>query len=206
MLRNINPKNAHLDPCCVLVQDMIPGEAVALSLFVTRDGKAVFNACCPQLVDAEGNWGGGFVDYREQEQLRKEYSTIMEQIAGYMHKLGYWGPMGADIMTSLEGQQVVIDLNVRVTGSHPLGVLKGHFQRRGLNIAVLLFPLMLELTREQFEVEFKEELHFGSLVVNAWVHMRDRKTSMTTVTIGAKDKEGLDKLMERVNAHKMEHA
>ena len=204
MLRGLRPENAHLDPCCLLLQAMAPGEAVALSLFVTKRGRAVFNACCRQLVDAEGNWGGGFVDYREQDALREEYRETAARLAVYMHKLGYWGPMGADIMTDKEGRQVVIDMNVRVTGSHPLGALRGHFGRRGLNVAVLFFPLMLKLTWEEFERRFKEELHFGGLVVNAWVHMQDGKTSMTTVTLAAEDKEKLNEFVERVRAFKME--
>jgi hypothetical protein len=204
MLRGLNKENVPLDPCCVLVQDLIPGEAVALSLFVTKSGKAVFNACCPQLIDNEGNWGGGFVDYGEQDRLHKEYSAIIDQLAAYMHELGYWGPMGADIMTDSEGEQLVIDMNVRVTGSHPLGVLKSHFTQRGLRVATLIFPLILNLTRDQFEVEFKAELSFGSLVVNAWVHMRDRKTSMTTMTLAADSKGSLERFLERFSVFKLE--
>jgi hypothetical protein len=63
---------------------------------------------------------------------------------------------------------------------------------------------MLNLTRDQFEVEFKEELSFGSLVVNAWVHMRDRKTSMTTVTLAADSKGSLERFLERVDVFKLE--
>ncbi|KAH9873933.1 hypothetical protein IAQ61_004560 [Plenodomus lingam] len=204
MLRGMNEENAHLDTCCILAQDLLPGDAVALSLFITKDGKAVFNACCTQLVDSEGNWGGGSLDYREQDQLREKYRSIMAQLASYVHTLGYWGPMGADIMTDEEGHQLVIDMNIRVTGSHPLGALRGHFTRLGLNVAVLLFPLLLRLTKDQFEREFEEELHSGSLVVNAWVHMRDRKTSMTTITLAAGGKESLDEFLARVNVFKIE--
>ena len=154
-------------------------------------------------MDAEGNWGGGFVDYREQDALHEECRETAALLAVYMHNLGYWRPMGANIMTDGEGRQVVIDMNVRVTGSHPLGALRGHFERRGLNVAVLFFPLMLKLTWEEFERKSKEELHFGSLVVNAWVHMQDEKTSMTTVTLAAEDKEKLNEFVERVRASKM---
>ena len=107
-------------------------------------------------------------------------------------------------MTDKEGRQVVIDMNVRVTGSHPLGALRGHFGLRGLNVAVLFFPLMLKLTWEEFERKFKEELHFGGLVINAWVHMQGGKTSMTTATLAAEDKEKLNEFVERVRAFKME--
>ncbi len=69
--------------------------------------------------------------------------------------------MGADIMTDADGRQLVIDLNVRVTGSHSLGALRGHFARLGLNVATTLSCLMLRLTRDEFQEEFREELlHF----------------------------------------------
>lgn len=35
-LDSLHAENAHLDPCCLLLQAMAPGEAVALSLFVTK--------------------------------------------------------------------------------------------------------------------------------------------------------------------------
>lgn len=203
MLHQINLENAHMNPCSLILQRMTPGEAVALSLFINKSGRATFIACCPQLVDGEGNWGGGYCDYREQDALKAQYAETAEKLGIYLHKLGYWGPMGADVMIDDEGRQVVIDMNVRVTGSYPLGMLRGHFQKRGLSVAVLFFPLMLSLTWEEFKVHFREELDYGSLVINAWVHMKDGATSMTTVTLAAADKEKLNKFVERVNVFKL---
>ncbi|KAI1810300.1 solid-state culture-specific protein-like protein [Poronia punctata] len=203
MLESITPQNAKWNPCSVILQEMVPGEAVALSLFVTRSGKAVFNACCSQLVDDQGSWGGGFIDYCAQDKLKARYAAIADMIASHVRSLGYWGPMGADIMTSTDGRQLVIDMNVRVTGSHPLGALRGHFQARGLHVAALFFPLVIKGVREDFETAFTEEIQKGSLVVNAWVHMRDGLTSMTTLTLGAPDRESLAPFIAKVNAWKV---
>ena len=113
--------------------------------------------------------------------------------------MGYWGPAGADIMTDANGRQLVIDLNVRVSGSHPLGALRGLFMRLGLNVAILAH-WMPRLTKDEFEEEFREELlRFGSIVVNGWFHQRDGKTSMAAVTLAAEDKEKLNELVERFN-------
>ena len=71
-------------------------------------------------------------------------------------------------------------------------------------MAVLFFPLMLNFTRDEFEAQFKEELYFGSMVVNAWVHMRNGKTSMATVTLAAEDKEKLNGFVERLNVFKVQ--
>ncbi|MCJ1349733.1 hypothetical protein MMC31_007974 [Peltigera leucophlebia] len=200
MLNQINSLNAHMSPCSLILQSLTPGEAVALSLFITKSGRPIFNACCSQLFDANGKWGGNFCDYREQETMRAQYADTAAKLGTYMHKMGYWGPMGADIMIDADGRQLVIDLNVRVTGSHSLGALRGHFARLGLHVATIRSRLVLRLTRDEFQEEFRDELlHFGSMVVNAWVHMKDGKRGIATVTLAAEDKIKLDKLVERLN-------
>ena len=98
----------------------------------------------------------------------------------------------------------IVLVNVRVTGSHPLGALRGHFMRLGLNVATFLAFSMLRLTKDEFEEEFREELlRFGSIVVNGWFHQRDGKTSMAAVTLAAEDKEKLNELVERFNKFKI---
>lgn len=203
MLNQINSLNAHIKPCSLILQDMTPGEAVALSLLITKSGRPIFTACCSQIFHAaNGKWAGNFCDYREQETLRAQYADTAAKIGAYMHKLGYWGPLGADIMTDTDGGQLIIDLNARVTGSHPLGALRGHFVRLGLNVANIFSCLMLRLTKEEFEEEFRQQLLIGSIVVNAWIHMKDGKTSMATVALAAEHREELNELVERLNVFK----
>ncbi|MCJ1347281.1 hypothetical protein MMC31_005503 [Peltigera leucophlebia] len=201
MLNQINSSNAHMSPCSLILQSLIPGEAIALSLFITKSGRPIFNACCSQLFNTDGSWGGNFCDYREEGTLRAQYADTAAKLGAHMYKMGYWGPMGADIMTDADGRQLVIDLNVRVTGSHSLGPLRGHFARLGLNVATTLSCLVLRLTREEFQEEFREELlHLGSIVVNAWIHTKDGKTGIARVTLAARDKKELDELVKRLKA------
>ena len=204
MLNQINSLNAHISPCSLILQSMIPGEAVALSFLITKSGRPIFTACCSQIFHPNGKWAGNFCDYRKQESLRARYADTAAKLGAYLHKLGYWGPVGADIMTDADGGQLVIDLNARVTGSHPLGALRGHFVRLGLNVANVFSCLTLALTREEFEEEFRQELlHVGSMMINAWLHMKDGKTSLATVALAAEDKEKLNELLERLNAFKV---
>ncbi|KAK9777064.1 putative ATP-grasp domain-containing protein [Seiridium cardinale] len=198
MLAHISPENQHLRPCSLILQDIVPGEAVALSFFVTQKGRVVFNACCRQLVDAEGNWGGAAIDYLAQDDLAKRYKTVMFKIAEFLHFNKYWGPAGADIMTNNEGEQLVIDMNVRVTGSHPLGALRTFFEERGLHVATLLFPFLVRGAKAEFEEAFDEELSQGGLVVLAWVRRRDGKSAMATVAIAAPEHIALGKFLARI--------
>ncbi|THV52086.1 hypothetical protein BGAL_0089g00120 [Botrytis galanthina] len=143
MLQQLSPSNEHLHPSSLIVQEMLSGSAVAIALFLSREGEVYITSVCDQFVDAQGNWGGGHIDYAAQERLIEEYRAIAKKIGDYMHTLAYYGPLGADIMVDAKGNHVVIDLNARVTGSHALGFLKGHFNReRGFSDAAILFPLV----------------------------------------------------------------
>ena len=201
MLQQITAGNAHLRPCAILLQAFVPSEAMALSFFVTRSGRAVFNACSHQLIDAADHYEGGYINYREQDKLRARYTATMDATAAYLHRLGYWGPAGTDVVTDSAngGRQLVVDLNARIACSgHPLGALHGHFQQRGLHVAEVRFPLTLCLTRSDFDLQFQEELFAGSLVINAWVHEPGKKTSVASLIWAAEDEGKLSLMRERL--------
>lgn len=203
MLQQLNDSNAHLRPSSLVIQEFIPGESVSISLFVTRKGRAICTSCCKQITDSAGNWGGAFISYREQDRLQQAYAGTIEALAKFVHEKGFYGPMGADVMTDRGGRQLIIDLNMRVTGSHPLGFLKTHFSRRGLHEAVVLFPLMLRCNREVFERAFESEFKDGSLVVNGWCHSQGLVFSITSLTLAAPDSEKLAKFIDRVNVYRL---
>ena len=203
MLQQLNDLNGHMRPSSLVIQEFIPGESVSISLFITRKGRVVFTSCCKQITDSDGNWGGAFISYREQDRLQQAYAGTIETLAKFMHEKEFYGPMGADIMTDRQGRQLIIDLNMRVTGSHPLGFLKTHFSERGLHEAVVLFPLMLKCDREVFERAFERDFGDGSLVVNGWCHSQGREFSITSVTLAAPDSERLGRFIDRVNVYRL---
>ncbi|KAI4270562.1 MAG: hypothetical protein L6R38_007092 [Xanthoria sp. 2 TBL-2021] len=188
----------------IILQKLIPGENVALAFFVTRRGRAIFTSCCPQLVDPHGHWEGGYISYKQQEQFQRRYARIIELLGQYMHSKGYYGPAGADVITDHEGVQFVIDLNVRVIGSHPLGFLKNHFSvERGLHEAVLFFPLFLNCKRETFEDLFRRQLHDGALVITGWCHDKEEKTSITSMILAAEDESKLRTFIDEVKVYQV---
>ena len=209
MIQSINSENEHLHPACLMVQQMIAGTAVALSFFITKTGNAIFTGCCEQEIDSKGAWAGAVINYPQQKAIEARYTDIMQQMAKYVHGRGYWGPMGADVMTDLDGKQLVIDLNVRVAGSYILGFLKNHLSvKRGLDYAGLLYPLPLKGTRADFEKMFEPELSSGKLLIAGWCHGRAGpwgivKYSIASVVAAAQDPEELRTLSDRVNARRI---
>lgn len=204
MLREVNDDNKHLYTCSLVIQDLIDGETAALSFFVTKAGRVVFICCTEQIMDSIGHWGGAFISYSQQDDYQKRYVTILEQMARYVHEKGYRGPMNADVMTDPHGRQLIVDLNVRAAGSHPLGLLRNHFSiQRGLHKAVLLFPLYLKGTKDEFQWAFEEEFRAGSLIICGWCHDRVGIDSISCLILAAETKEKLDTFIDAVNQHKL---
>jgi hypothetical protein len=208
MIRSLNTSNAHLNPVSLIFQDMLPGGAVAHNIFVTKTGRPVFIGTCEQVIDKQGNWSGAMADYKRQEELGRLYAPTTAKMAEYVFSKGYYGPMGADIMIS-EDQQYVIDLNVRLTGSYSLSLLKGHFsERRGLHFATLMSPVPMMGDRNTFEKKFTSQLENGRLVIVGWCEGRFGpgrliKYSMGCIVVGGEDKAAMMDLVDRVNEVKI---
>ncbi|KAL3480807.1 hypothetical protein BJX99DRAFT_272541 [Aspergillus californicus] len=198
LLRQLNPTNRHLHPCSIVLQDFIEGPVVALSVFVTKTGQPIFIACCEQLFDNNSHWIGGTISYPQQAGFQKTFFTLVGKVAAFLHRKGYHGPAGIDIVTDRHsGKQFVIDLNVRVTGTFHLGPLEGHFTRRGLSEAAVSSGDFF-CTRDVFEEAFEEEIRQGSLMVSGWVQHESQSKSHAAITVGSEDRDGLQEYIRRV--------
>ena len=127
MLLDLNDSNAHLKPCSLILQDMVIGDRISPSFFITATGHMVFICCTEQIMDSTGHWGGAFISYKQQYEYHRVYASILQRIAHWVYGKGYYGPINADVMVDTNGRQLVVDFNVRVAGSHPLGLLQTHF-------------------------------------------------------------------------------
>ncbi|KAJ5676564.1 uncharacterized protein N7477_002197 [Penicillium maclennaniae] len=197
ILRNVTSLNQHLQPCCLIIQDFVPGDTLGLTLFVTQLGRPIFIGCCTQAVDIAGLWSGGTISYPRQAELQKRFGELMDKIARLLHKKGYYGPAGVDIMIDQNGKPLIIDFNVRVTGSYSLGCLRSHFEQRGLCEA-LLSSINPHCSREDFQNHFKEEFEHGIFIMITWTsHMPDG-SSLAMVCMGAPDQTQLQDLAARL--------
>ncbi|KAK6864010.1 hypothetical protein PG995_000538 [Apiospora arundinis] len=82
-----------------------------------------------QTLTAGGKWVGGYIDYSAQAQL---HDYVRETLRDTTRKLpeSFVGWAGIDIVTSKAGEQFVVDLNARFTGSMPICFMSGHFWKR----------------------------------------------------------------------------
>lgn len=99
-------------PTSILVQDFIPGKSFGISLFITNNGRPIFIACteAPQTEHstAHVDWPGDFVEFSSQEDLRKRYKAIIEQVGKCVSSQGYTGPLHFDVITTDEGRDFVV--------------------------------------------------------------------------------------------------
>lgn len=202
MLGQLREDNIHLCPASLVVQDFIPGPTAAVSGFVTRPGRAVVTSITSQAMGDSGLWEGNWIDYAEQEEQKRIFAPAMQKIADWLHGLEYFGPVSADIMTNIEnGEHVVVDVNPRVSGSHPLGFLTGHlYKRRGFRFARSTIICRLNLAREEFEKRFDAELLAGRVIIGGWAHEPGLKTSDVKLVVAGEDRNRVDEVRGRIQA------
>ena len=193
----------------LLIQNLVSGPADAVSVFVTKAGRAVYIGTSDQVYDDAERWLGGYMDYTRVEAKENRDHDLIQQVADYVYVRGYYGPLGFDVMTDDDGRQVVIDLNVRQTGSYVLGPMKKHFyEQRKLPLAYVICPIAVQGDRDDFEQMFAEELESGSVVIAAWCRARAGPGglcvwSVCGVLLGAKDQAQLQALIAKVMSLKI---
>jgi predicted ATP-grasp superfamily ATP-dependent carboligase len=197
MLQQINESNHHMRPCSLVIQDFIQGTTMGLSLFVTKKGRPIFIACCDQQLDEHGHWIGSSISYKRQQELKETYRDISEKIADFLHARGYYGPVGVDIITGVCGNQHIVDLNARVTGSYHLGPFAGHFLQRSL-LEVTFLQAYFLCSRATFEAAFSDEIQKGSLVISGWAHAESTPLSQAAINIGGRDSSEVEETLKEI--------
>ncbi|KAJ5672845.1 solid-state culture-specific protein-like protein [Penicillium longicatenatum] len=201
-LCQVDSSNHHFHNASLVMQDLISGDAKAVSTFVPKTGDPVFLGACDQLMNEDGKWIGGSISYGEQDDLSKKYSTLMKQIAEFVQQDQYQGLLGVDVMTDAEGNHLAIDLNPRCAGTTALCVLRGYLSRaRNLHEAAMLLPFMIPATRTKFEEDFGHEFDAGKLIITAWCSLPKTGCYVAGIVAAAETKEKLKYLTERLQRY-----
>lgn len=205
MFQSLTSENEAKKPVSLLVQDVVQGPSDGVSIFISKAGRPVYISTSEQILNEKDQWSGGFMDYTRQDTLRERYHDIYHRVADYVYRRGYYGPMGIDVMTDLNGQQLIVDMNIRQTGSYTLGLMKKHFYtQRNLSLGGLVCPMGVRGDRDQFEQKFAKEIEDGTLVIAAWCRARGGPGgffvwSACGLLLGAENREQMEGLMDRLD-------
>lgn len=198
-LPRITPENAHLHTTTLILSDFIKGDTMALNFYIKRDGSPVFLGACHQQSTGESGRQATAITYASQENLEQKYRKILERVGQVLHKEGYWGPVGADIMEHPEnGSLFVIDLNVRMPLSLVLYALRTHFTSRGLGMSIAYECIMATLSRDELEKKFEQEFSEARIVLLGGTKVgQDGKWAYGMVVAG-EDQKAIDELTDRI--------
>lgn len=208
-LASVTSANRYLLPSTLISQEMVcqVSECYATSFFVKRNGECIFLGACRQDMSDSNAWLGASINYLRQNRLRQRLWGTICRISAFLVTKGYYGPAGADII--LEGsvdsrrtsQPLIIDLNVRMTGSLTLCFLRGHFsERRRLHKACITQRLRFSVRRDEFQTLLAREVYSGKLIVVAWFYDRELQHSWGVLILGGENAESLKSLKDRVKA------
>jgi hypothetical protein len=130
----------------------------------------------------------------------------MHEIAAWLHKYGYFGPTGADILETapVDGESTdstanfhIVDLNVRTSGSMCLPLLRGHFRKRGFSCGSS-FNITVKATRDEFIKQWQENFESGRMCILSWYEHKGDGTSIADVAVGGEDESRLQEEMKRI--------
>ena len=212
LLSQVTPENAHLHPATILLSELVdsPIADIGLTFFITKAGETIFLAVTEQTVDDDKAWIGSKISYPAQRGFKDKYSPIMHDIGTWLHRYGYYGPCGADILETSpaageNGPSLhIVDLNVRTSGSLVLGLLGGHFsERRGLHEASS-FSVTVKMTRESFIDKLARQFQEGRVVIVSWYEDIKSGVSLANLVIGGKDRDDLEENIKIVKQNASE--
>lgn len=203
LLSRINASNAHLKPATLVVSEMIrdPIGNWGLTFFLTRAGKCIFLAVSQQILDSGKSWVGSTISYIAQENLKQKFTPIMQEIGSWLHGYGYFGPCGADILETAGSADgccssntlKIVDLNVRISGSLLLGLLKGHFSGRRQLHEATTFSITVRMSRTSFIRTFDDSIEQGRMIITSWYEDLDSGLSYGSLVVGARDRQTLER-------------
>jgi len=116
-----------------------------LQFYLFKSGEIHWLGVTTQIIGKDLIWGGGVVDWNEQVRLKKLLYKTIVPVKEYLHKQGYFGVVGIDILSSKD-DQYVIDVNPRINGSTPQLLLAPTMAELGYNVSIYLTDGEFQIT------------------------------------------------------------
>ena len=189
--------------CCPVpsISEVIEGITgnYCVQYFLHKTGEIEWLGCSSQVVTEDFGWNGGYADWSLQAELKEKlYATVMP-VKEYLHKNGYFGVVGIDVLTNKEGN-FVVDVNARINGSTTLLLIAPHMSARGFpRSALLKIPNVIGNKTEMLErFDAINNLGEGIVINLASVEAEDSKTCEGHVCMFAKSEMGIKNLHERI--------
>lgn len=195
-LPRLDATNLHLKPVNLILSDIVEGDTRAVSWFIKKNADFIFISCSTQTWSDECHWTGSRIVYSEQAALAERLGPTLRSVSNFLHGKGYYGPVGIDVVEDGQGEQYIVDLNVRTLSSSLLGSLRGHFVSRDLDHAGLLL-VKFGRRRREFRERMNVEIEAGRIVIVGWFE-QNASLSSARIVVGAKDGRSLAGIINEI--------
>lgn len=101
-----------------------------VQFYLRKDASVVWLGLTEQHFDAHQRWCGGTFSASLQHDLFDSLCGIVEPVGEYLHRHGYFGLVGVDILRDSAGRFFLVDVNPRLTGITPFLMASRIFARR----------------------------------------------------------------------------
>ncbi|XP_031567955.1 uncharacterized protein LOC116302732 [Actinia tenebrosa] len=108
-----------------------------LQFYLYKSGEIHWLGVTNQIIGDNFIWGGGVVNWGDQTRLKSLLYDKVVPVKEYLHKQGYFGIVGIDILTT-EDNSYIIDVNPRINGSTPQLLLAPVMATLGYDTSVYL--------------------------------------------------------------------
>lgn len=90
-----------------------------VQFYLNKQGEMTWLGFTQQVFNATGKWTGGIFNADIQDALYDDFQKIADPVSAYLHRHGYFGVVGIDILENKKGEFFLVDLNPRLTGITP---------------------------------------------------------------------------------------
>lgn len=185
----------------VLVSEFVLNEVgnYCVQFYVDKQGKATLLGATNQMVTEDGEMIGGVIRYSD---TMDKFHHKIAVLSRFLHKHGYFGVVGVDVLENMDGEMFVIDANIRVNGSTPLCVLRHNLKQEKKEYAKFSTGYTIDCTIDEAMVRLHRDLeHKDFVIVSANEFIEDRK--IKTQFYGIVAGETLDQMFAIENRLRM---
>ncbi|KXJ29890.1 hypothetical protein AC249_AIPGENE3036 [Exaiptasia diaphana] len=184
------------EPCISEVIEDITGN-YCVQFYLYKTGDVEWLGCTTQVLDEDFKWHGGIVDWNKQDELKLKLYETVKPVKEYLHKNGYFGVVGIDVLSNKNGD-FVVDVNARINGTTPLLLIAPYFAQMGYPISELLMIPVIKCSEAKMMEMFDKINSTGKgVVINlASVEADDGQSCEGHVCMFGKTKEGIQNIYD----------
>lgn len=162
--------------------------------YLDRAGAVTWIGCIRPQFDSDKHWTGGLFSYDEQQMLYEMAREIVHPVANFLHKKGYFGIVGIDVLQDSNKNQYLVDLNPRLNSSTPTLIASRQFLKK--NFSAAIYKSRIELKGSLAEIVSKSTSSVdGIILIQAAVENPNRGITNCELSIHGKTHEVCKKIL-----------